>query len=100
MTAGEPPVDGGNGSPAMGPETEGEVKNMHAHIRAGTGRAYQILVRLRGPGQGSSCQQILKNRQVTCPKCSCQTRTCARSANDEEKVGGPTFAWKGMQDGH
>jgi hypothetical protein len=86
MTAGVPPADGGNGSPAMGPEM-GEIKIIHAHIRAGKGRAYQKLVRLRGPGRGSCCQQILKNRRVSCPKCSCQTRTCARSADDKAKGG-------------
>jgi len=31
MTAGEPLADDGNGSPAKGPETEAEIKIMHAH---------------------------------------------------------------------
>lgn len=35
MTAGEAPADDGNGSPAMGPEKEGEIKITHVHIRAG-----------------------------------------------------------------
>lgn len=77
MTAGKPPEDDGNGSPAIGPETEGRIKN-YVHAHTGKAGSYQKVVRLRGPGRGSRCQQILKNPRVTCPKCSSQTRTYAK----------------------
>lgn len=55
ITAGEPPADGGNGPPAMGPGTgnRGQAR-ARAHVGRGKG-ADQKLAQSRGLARGSGC---------------------------------------------